>query len=53
MHIRDFIDENGLDFEKGRGFYEFDKKEKIQDERVRTAMRNIHFKKNYSNLRFE
>jgi hypothetical protein len=31
MHIRDFINENGLDFEKGRGFYEFDKKEKIQD----------------------
>lgn len=31
MHIRAFIDENGLDFEKGRGFYEFDKKEKIQD----------------------
>lgn len=31
QHIRDFIKENGLDFEKGRGFYEFDKKEKIQD----------------------
>lgn len=30
MQIKDFVNENGLSFNKGRGFYQFNKKEKIQ-----------------------
>jgi hypothetical protein len=30
MQIKDFVTENGLSFNKGRGFYQFNKKEKIQ-----------------------
>ena len=29
--IKDFVEENGLTFKKGRGFYQFNKRETIQD----------------------